>query len=266
MQEMNLELPKQLKEYENTIKKSIKPFIRVTSKKTKTTLWESKIGGYPYFPRSNENYPKDKNGKPMRILAQINFSELPHIGLFPSEGILQFYISAEDDVYGMNFDDGRCQDNFRVIYHKEIIQNKDELVEDFSFLDNLDDKYFPVSEEGRMIFSKDSEPVSIEDYQFENYIGTSAYSFFDEFDQEAEDFYYENFLGDGHKIGGYAYFTQCDPRESELSDYEILLLQLDSDDNLNMMWGDCGVANFFIKREDLLNLNFNNVLYNWDCS
>ena len=31
------------------------------------------------------------------------------------------------------------------------------------------------------------------------------------------------------------------------------------------MWGDSGVANFFIDKEDLENNNFNNILYNWDC-
>jgi len=45
-----------------------------------------------------------------------------------------------------------------------------------------------------------------------------------------------------------------------------LLLQLDSDDSIDLMWGDSGVGNFFIKDEDLKNLNFSNVLYNWDCS
>ncbi|WP_427127321.1 DUF1963 domain-containing protein [Priestia megaterium] len=31
------------------------------------------------------------------------------------------------------------------------------------------------------------------------------------------------------------------------------------------MFGDAGVANFFIKEKDLRNLNFRDVLYNWDC-
>jgi len=31
------------------------------------------------------------------------------------------------------------------------------------------------------------------------------------------------------------------------------------------MWGDCGVGNFFINIEDLKNLDFSDVLYNWDC-
>ena len=33
-------------------------------------------------------------------------------------------------------------------------------------------------------------------------------------------------------------------------------MQIDTDDSLNIMWGDSGVANFFIRKEDLLNLDF----------
>lgn len=30
------------------------------------------------------------------------------------------------------------------------------------------------------------------------------------------------------------------------------------------MWGDFGVANFFISKDDLKNKNFTKILYNWD--
>lgn len=49
---------------------------------------------------------------------------------------------------------------------------------------------------------------------------------------------------------------------------EILLLQIDSfsiDGKWFLMWGDSGVANFFITEEDLKNHRFENVNYNWDC-
>ena len=63
------------------------------------------------------------------------------------------------------------------------------------------------------------------------------------------------------------HFHTDDPREWEekYQQHDILLLQIDTDDSLNIMWGDSGVANFFIKKDDLLNLDFSNVIYNWDC-
>jgi uncharacterized protein YwqG len=56
----------------------------------------------------------------------------------------------------------------------------------------------------------------------------------------------------GHKIGGYSYFTQSDPREEANNDVSVL--QIDSIDSI--MIGDCGVINFFIDKTDLKNKDF----------
>ncbi|MGR5907746.1 DUF1963 domain-containing protein [Bacillus paranthracis] len=67
-------------------------------------------------------------------------------------------------------------------------------------------------------------------------------------------------------MGGYPFFTdRSKGMGRKYQQHDILLLQIDTDDSLNIMWGDSGVANFFIKKEDLLNLDFSNVIYNWDC-
>ena len=83
--------------------------------------------------------------------------------------------------------------------------------------------------------------------------------------EQIDEKYYERFETWGHKLLGYPAFTQSDPRyyNKEYSKYNTLLLQIDTDENI--MWGDSGVANFFIDKEDLENNNFNNILYNWDC-
>ena len=59
--------------------------------------------------------------------------------------------------------------------------------------------------------------------------------------------------GGGHKIGGYPGFTQWDPR-GEGDSHDMLLFQLDSDCHNSkdrVLWGDCGIGNFFINREKL---------------
>ena len=72
--------------------------------------------------------------------------------------------------------------------------------------------------------------------------------------------------GQGSKLGGYPFFTQEDPRTyGDYPTFDTLLLQIDTDDELDIMWGDSGVANFFIALEDLKKRNFSKVLYNWDC-
>ncbi|MFW5719670.1 MAG: DUF1963 domain-containing protein [Candidatus Dojkabacteria bacterium] len=69
------------------------------------------------------------------------------------------------------------------------------------------------------------------------------------------------------QLGGYASFTQEDPRKytPAIRD-EILFLQLASDPELGLMWGDVGIANFFITTTNLENQEFTRLLYNWDCS
>ncbi|WP_140916353.1 DUF1963 domain-containing protein, partial [Listeria monocytogenes] len=52
--------------------------------------------------------------------------------------------------------------------------------------------------------------------------------------------------------------------------HDTLLFQLASEDfdesRMAIMWGDCGVGNFFINKQDLINRDFSNIMYNWDCS
>ena len=52
------------------------------------------------------------------------------------------------------------------------------------------------------------------------------------------------------QIGGYPFFTQYDPRQEDNN--EVLLFQLDSQDHI--LWGDSGVGNFFISKEDLIKI------------
>jgi uncharacterized protein YwqG len=53
-----------------------------------------------------------------------------------------------------------------------------------------------------------------------------------------------------------------DPKRKSLEnnrDEWVLLLQIDSDNDTDMMWGDAGILYFWIRKTDLQALNFNNV-------
>jgi len=59
--------------------------------------------------------------------------------------------------------------------------------------------------------------------------------------------------------------------DEEKEEYNVMLLQVDSEfvegeRRYLIIWGDCGIANFFIKEKDLKAQDFSNILYNWDCS
>ena len=108
-------LPEVLKPYKEKIEATLKPTVQMNLKSCdRLSLWQSKVGGQPYLPLDMA-YPIDSNGNPLVLLAQFNFTEIPNLPDFPSQGILQFYI-ATDDLYGMNFDDQQQQSGFSVFY------------------------------------------------------------------------------------------------------------------------------------------------------
>lgn len=260
----NIVLPKEL---QDKLQKNKKMCMRIKAKKETTNVYSSKFGGVPYFPKDNLEYPLSKEGEPLRLLAQINFEEIPDNSIYPKKGILQFYISPSDDVHGLDFDNGMNQDKFRVIYFKDIIYEEKRLLSDFNFVNSKEEEYFPIKNELKLYFSKENNDIGIEDYQFEKLFGISPVEIENEYGKAIEDYFNDNFLGEGHKIGGYAYFTQGDPREytTNYQEHSVLLLQIDSDDKNDIWWGDSGIANFFITDKDLKALDFTRVLYNWDC-
>ncbi|MBC6973380.1 DUF1963 domain-containing protein [Bacillus sp. Xin] len=265
----HLQVPKQLEPYRNIIEKSVRPYIKVTGELSETTLFQSKFGGYPYLPL-HHTHPKGSNGKPLMLLAQLNLEEIPQIEYMPTKGLLQFFVNGEDDIFGANFDCLTEQKDFRIIYHSEIIYDDSQLVTDFSYLNHLDLEYFVIPQVAKLTFELAYQPITIEDYRFESLFQDTVdieEIIDNEEGIEFGELYEESFRGQGHQIGGYPFFTQTDPRDWQESyqEHNILLLQIDTDDSLGIMWGDCGVANFFIRKEDLIKLDFTNVLYNWDC-
>lgn len=111
------------------------------------------------------------------------------------------------------------------------------------------------------------DTISYSDYRFESCIRKLVQQ---DYPEEAENLLenMDDFFdgGSGHKIGGYPGFAQWDPRSSE-DTHDVLLFQLDSDmgTDWKILWGDCGIGNFFINWEKLKNCDFSDVLYTWDC-
>ncbi len=71
-----------------------RPLLTFSIERGNPGLYDCKLGGIPYFPKDME-YPKGTEGEykdtPLRLLAQINFEQIPHIPDFPETGILQFF-------------------------------------------------------------------------------------------------------------------------------------------------------------------------------
>lgn len=241
-------------------------------------LLDSKVGGLPYWDPALP-YPTDSQGNKMTLLAQLNFAQLGTEDPLPRAGMLQFFI-GQDDVFGIDFDQPDSQKDFRVVYHPEPDPALTlEQIQALELPTHVEaDLCTPVIREAAFTAEKTVGYMGPGDCRFEALfreavravtgedIGEkNAYQYFDKADR---DYFYDQLSAAGHRLLGYPFFTQYDPREPE-GPYDTLLFQLDSDmaeDRKDLvLWGDCGVGNFFINREDLLCRDFSRILYNWDC-
>ena len=252
------------------------PVVKFRVTKDATTIFDSKIGGVPYFPKTME-YPRGKSeDQPLVLLAQINLSDLPDLPDFPHEGILQFFI-AGDDLYGMGVDGLDVQDDFRIIYHKEIISDISQLMtaEDIPQNSGEDEIYLPFEGEYKLIAqAADPMPVTTSDYRFESAF-VSSYNELHEtpikqiWDVDSNVLYDDMDNFPDAIMGGYPMFVQADPRGSndEYAVYDTVLFELDSvyGDGIDISWGDGGTGTFLIAKDALLSCDFSKVLYNYDC-
>ena len=270
------------------LEKNKKPMIEISLSDEKPNLFQSKFGGVPYLPKDKE-VPKNKENEQLTLLAQINIDELPENNIYPmKEGILQFWI-LNDDILGLDYDT-HLGDGYKIIYYKEIDKSvtEEEVLEKYKPYKD-EDSYFPIEEEFSLSFKLTDGYFSDSNDDFREIVDREMKKFYDEnkkkysdilkiYDKENQLNYWEiwdileedkeigeRLFGAGHKIGGFPDFTQSDIRE--VGDYEILLLQIDSvgTEKNEIMWGDCGIANFFIREKDLKELNFDRAIYNWDC-
>lgn len=231
----------------------------------------SRIGGMPLLPEDLV-WPEWK-GAPLSFLCQLDLSELPEgcerNGL-PALGVLYFFYNQEQETWGFEPEDigswqviytdkAKNQLSQRAIpegldkgciYREKPVAFKavetypdwqDERVESLDLNDKQGDQYIDLC---TSVFEDDSmhhlfgypQPVQGNDMELECQLASNGLN-----------------CGDS---SGYN-----DPRAKQLeaakSDW-ILLFQLDTDDGAGMMWGDCGMLYFWIKKSDLKEKLFEN--------
>ncbi|MEG3930152.1 MULTISPECIES: DUF1963 domain-containing protein [unclassified Microcoleus] len=261
---LDVPLSPKLEKYRDRIELTIKPYIEITIENNEpANWWQSKFGGLPYLPKGFE-YPKTPNGDCFLLLAQINFSEVPHLEGFPDRGILQFYLPDDElCLYGLSFDSG--EDIFQILYFPEPDLNLENIITNYDFLPKFERG--PIWGSCSLQFTKKYAPISDCDEGLTKLLGEDFYQLFRE-DEQLEDDYMDLCAPGGHKIGGYHdSFQSHDPRPDCESDPYSLLFQMDTDGNevIDIMWGDGGVGNFFVKESALQKLDFSDVIYEWDC-
>ena len=240
---------------------------------------DSKVGGVPYIPKGGA-LPRSADGKPLFMLAQINCEQLPENSLYPKKGLLQFWIAdTEDPLYGLDYDDPCSNDFKRVLYFSTIGEalSIGDFISDYTF----DDNHLPFNSKKQFAlhFKKDTESISLEEraatqlfFEKWNEAFSTQITTIDEFFEEVPNDICEEINASllkeptGHKIGGYPYFIEYDPRE-ENDPHTLLLLQIDIDNvgGEEICWGnEGGVANFFVSPEDMANCKFDDVLFHWE--
>lgn len=220
------------------------------------TQGRSYVGGAPLGQP-----PLDPEGKPMRQLAAIYCDEFPGVGL-PERGLIRIFI-AENEMFGLDMDQPNVQSGFRVLYD-----------EDPSGLtpgaDPGPSPDFPVKGRYRMsIHSRVRQAMPMGDYRFQDRFDAFLEEMGAEYpSEEDQELMAEILSPEFHRIGGYAWFTQSDPREDpRYAKYDTLLFQLDCMEwgDMRVVIGDEGVMNFFIPADKLAAKDFSDVLYWWDC-
>lgn len=213
----------------------------------------SKFRGLPLLPPTTA-YPRQQNGVPLLLLAQINLAELPANGLLPAAGLLQFYIPAQDW-----YDMDEAQVRYIGPEHLDA-----EFQQDFSFLPADHYEESPIYCEHDLTFEATLEYGSLEDERFDMlFNGLSGYDYEETLSVPEKEAFSELLAGTGHKIGGYASFTQGDPHAYSKGAAEVQLLQIDIDEQI--MFGDSGIAHFFITEEALKKREFGKAYFYWDC-
>lgn len=256
-----------------------------------TTVTHSKIGGFPYIPKSQTPlaFPTDKSDRPLRMICQINLEKLQDVApIFPlKEGILQFWISDQEESYGKNSDDPFSQENWRILYHKTVEEgySEEEILTQYpDFVDITREKevdfFFPVNcPEGFLLDAQPSPcPITLCDASFDPHFSKAfnalcpehpidSYADLDLPNKEMSVFL--PFCSMEHRLLGYPEFSQEDPRTAFDASDTVLLLQLASelveeDTGKELNWQDFGTANWFISPEDLENGDFSHVFFTWD--
>lgn len=239
------------------------------------TACVSRVGGDPDLPESIV-WPQTKDGTPMTFLAQLHLEELhehDEASLLPLSGMLYFFVGIDEPAYN--------------IEHQVLFVQKDQL-EGAARRSSPQNTTLEQEFTGYQLQAKSSlEPpnyayvdydlIENEEYGYEEYEDLSftirdsqrndVIQIFGYPEGQHDDAEYEaSLMLLTSERYGYSKEEALKRISKELEGGEeaalqeiqdtLMLLELDSDDDVGFMWWDAGVIHFFIRKEDLLAGNF----------
>jgi uncharacterized protein YwqG len=243
----------------------------------------SKLGGRPLLP-ANFVWPRSKK-RALDYLLQVDLAELARFapsGVLPSSGLLTFFYDLENQPWGY---DPAELDGFRV-----------EFVEGNSLLPHELPSMVNALREHNLLFHQAMTLPQFGSRVYDELNRESGMSnddadrYFDFLVAYESRYYPAGGVCHAHRLLGHSANIQgdmqleaqlvtnglyCgdpsgyhDPRAKELesgADDWILLLQLDSDDDADLMWGDAGMLYYWIRSTDLAALRFDRTWMTLQC-
>lgn len=270
--------------YKKLVLEEIQPSIRLkTNGEQCQEIGKTKLGGCPDLSKNISWARSKQDNQYLSFLGQINLREVEQfdeLGILPKKGILYFFF---------NLDSG---DDGKVIFSKEEIGLEranlpDEIKEQKkSFWKQLFTKRSKkrILKESQVNIYKEYQIPSWDSLRFEKIqkeIITNIKPI-DAFHEDIFELIYNEEETNHHLLGHYQgiqnefyelnFLTLNTSNIEHLTLDEInnalkwkLLFQFDSDNNLEISWGDWGRIYFFIHEDDLKNQNFDNVKITADC-
>ncbi len=241
--------PKKLLPHKEALERTLLPRRCFSGRSSHTPSPQANVlGGEPGLSTGME-WPRDSKGQPMHFLARLQLDNFRFPG-WPREGRLLFFVSDEA---------ARCLRGECRVLHSGGIHNVDSKPVQAEV-----EKLFGgplVKTPGTFHLHSYLQPMSGCDYRFDQVApGIDAKTKKKWTDKHSP-------LPVKNQVGGYPYFTQDEDQRRATDDPEtdVLLLQIDSDPQFGLSWGDNGIVQFFVPASDLAKGDFTRVRFLGDC-
>ena len=254
---------------EQNSKKSVK--ILLSSKETYKQVGNSRIAGFPDVPE-NFLWPRAEEGEPLTFIAQLNLAEIQGQAgteLLPQKGMLYFFTGIDEPAYDIEH---------KVIFVPEPSNLRFLKIDEPTSLELLDHYEETVA---HCVHFKSSLSVPNYAYVDEKVLDEKGVDIENYFAFE-ESFYVDGQLGhmfaypqgqhgDAEFAAALRLLAQKDydynpekaldylantVKSKETAEYEVkniqMLLELDSDQDVNFCWWDAGCIHYFLRKNDLL--------------
>lgn len=234
-----------------SILKLLRPSIRlVVGEQSEQPV--TRLGGHPNLP-AEIAWPSRRSGDPLSFLAQVDLAGLPTCEALPlpPAGSLFYFCDAE---YLPDASDQQdVKDGIKVIY----CPGSPSAYSPRTPPRGLNSEYIFKSLSLKPTLDLTAPALDVWEVRSLDLSDAESFAYCDLFTQvSASD-------GSVHRMGGYP--NQVQYSKLKPTDEWQLLMQLDSEDEAGMMWGDVGKLYFTILEQDLKSLSFDKTWMNWQC-